>query len=141
MNDLYAESSAILRWLLGHSDAGKVQSLLTHAPNVVTSALTSVEVARALQRLVSERRLSVAERAQINRVYEEVASHWKIFRVTDEVLARASISFPNEPVRTLDAIHLATAMLFAEHAGLVDVLTTDARIRSNAGALGLTTVP
>lgn len=141
MKDLYAESSAILRWLLGHADAGKVQSLLAGAPSVVTSALTSVEITRALQRLVYEGRLSVAEQVSVNRVYAAAASHWKVFRVTDEVLARASASFPKEPVRTLDAIHLATAMLFTEHVGVLDVLTTDVRIWNNAQALGLTPVP
>jgi predicted nucleic acid-binding protein len=139
--DLYAESSAVLRWLLGHADAGKVQSLLAGAPAVVTSALTSVEVTRALQRLVSERLLSVADRERVARVYAAAASHWKIFGVTDEVLARASTVFQNEPVRTLDAIHLATATLFAEQVGPLDVLTTDLRIRNNAQALGLTPVP
>jgi predicted nucleic acid-binding protein len=141
VNDLYAESSAILRWLLGHADAGEVQTLLAGAPGVVTSALTSVEVARALQRLASEGLMSVSDRAQVTRAYAAAARHWKIFGVTDEVLARASTSFPNEPVRTLDAIHLATATLFAEHVGPIDVLTTDARIRNNAQALGLTAVP
>jgi predicted nucleic acid-binding protein len=141
VTDLYAESSAVLRWLLGHSEAGRVQSLLAGAPNVITSALTSVEVTRALQRLVSERLLSVADRSRVTRFYAAAASHWKIFGVTAEVLTRASISFPNEPVRTLDAIHLATATLFSEQVGPLDVLTTDLRIRSNVQALGLTPVP
>jgi len=56
--------------------------------------------------------------------------------VTDDVLARAGRPFPAEPVRTLDAIHLATAEILGEPPPLVTVVTRDARVRENAVALG-----
>ena len=39
-------------------------------------------------------------------------------------------------IRTVDAIHLATAELLGEPPQLVTVLTRDARVRDNARALG-----
>jgi hypothetical protein len=56
--------------------------------------------------------------------------------VTDAVLARARRPFPIEPIRTLDAVHLATAELLAEQPALVTIITRDDRVRDNAGALG-----
>ena len=44
--------------------------------------------------------------------------------------------FPVEPVRTVDAIHLATAELLDEPPQLVTIVTRDDRIRSNARSLG-----
>ena len=56
--------------------------------------------------------------------------------VTDAVLARVGRPFPMEPIRTLDAIHLATAELLGEPPPLMVVVTRDARVRDNARALG-----
>jgi predicted nucleic acid-binding protein len=56
--------------------------------------------------------------------------------VTEEVLARAGRPFPIEPIRPLDAIHLATAELLGEPPAVVTILTRDDRIRDNAKALG-----
>jgi len=52
------------------------------------------------------------------------------------VLARARRPFPVEPIRTLDAVHLATTELLGEAPQFVTILTRDARVRENARALG-----
>jgi predicted nucleic acid-binding protein len=61
-----------------------------------------------------------------------------VVAVTEEVLARVRRPFPVEPIRTLDAVHLATAELLGEPPQLVTVVTRDARVRENARALGYT---
>jgi hypothetical protein len=59
-----------------------------------------------------------------------------VVAVTDGVLARVRRPFPVEPIRTLDALHLATAEMFGEPAPLVTIITRDGRVRENAEALG-----
>lgn len=59
--------------------------------------------------------------------------------ITDEVLARAGRRFPAEPIRTLDAIHLATADILGDPPPLVMIVTRDERVRENARALGYAT--
>jgi hypothetical protein len=59
-----------------------------------------------------------------------------VVAVTEDVLARSGRPFPVEPVRTLDAIHLATVALAADAPELATVMTRDARVRANAVALG-----
>lgn len=56
--------------------------------------------------------------------------------VTEAILTRAGRPFPAEPIRTLDAIHLATAEALGESPALVIIVTRDLRIRENASALG-----
>ena len=56
--------------------------------------------------------------------------------VTADTLARVGRPFPVEPIRTLDAIHLATAEVLGESPQLVTIVTRDARVRVNARALG-----
>ena len=52
------------------------------------------------------------------------------------MLGRVGRPFPIEPIRTLDAVHLATAELLEEPPQLVTIVTRDARVRENAKALG-----
>lgn len=60
----------------------------------------------------------------------------EIVAVTREVLHRAGQPFPVEPVRTLDALHLATIEALGQPPETVTVVTRDARIRANAETLG-----
>lgn len=62
--------------------------------------------------------------------------HVDVVGVAEAVLRRAAQSFPFEPIRTLDAIHLATIEVLGEPPALITVVTRDERIRANAVALG-----
>jgi len=55
------------------------------------------------------------------------------------VLSRVGRLFPVEPVRTLDAIHLATVELLGLEPASIIVVTRDARVRANARAMGWST--
>jgi predicted nucleic acid-binding protein len=141
MESVYVESSAVLRWLLGHSSGELVRSTLASASSVVTSALTTVEVMRALRRLTALGQVSGAECEKVLATYVAAARHWKVHAISEEVLVRASEPFPVEPIRTLDAIHLATAVLFNREITLAAVVSTDERLRDNAEGLGFSVEP
>ena len=59
-----------------------------------------------------------------------------VVAVTEAVLTRVRRPFPIEPIRTLDAVHLATAEMLGEPPALVTIVTRDARVQENAEALG-----
>jgi predicted nucleic acid-binding protein len=130
----YIESSALVAALLEH-DAEALQSLRARARHI-TSALTLAETARALVRArVGERLTADAERAAV-RALRRFERRCYVVAVTDEVLARVRRPFPVEPVRTLDAVHLATVESLGEPPQLIAVVTRDDRVRENAKALG-----
>ncbi|HEX4602164.1 MAG TPA: PIN domain-containing protein [Gemmatimonadales bacterium] len=81
-------------------------------------------------------RLQRADQARAVQALATFASRCDLVSVTEEVLARAGRPFPIEPIRPLDAIHLATAELLGEPPAVVTILTRDDRIRDNAKALG-----
>ena len=141
MTTVYAESSGVLRWLLGTADAHALGSALAGAQMVVTSALTSAEVGRTLRRLVATAVLDAPAGDRAWERYSAAAAHWHLYGVTEAVLARAAQAFPREPLRTLDAIHLATAALFALEVVPPTVLSVDQPVRANAHALGLSVLP
>ena len=141
MSILYAESSAVLRWLLGASDADHVRRALATASTVVTSELTSTEVGRSLQRLVATDQMNADAGERVWSNYSVASQHWHMYRIDDEILLRARQAFPREPLRTLDAIHLSTAMRHAVEVGAPHVLSVDRQVRANAQALGLAIIP
>jgi predicted nucleic acid-binding protein len=102
----------------------------------VTSALTLAEAARAIIRARTSGRLAPAQERAAVRGLRVFARRCFVVAVTDAVLTRVGRPFPVEPIRTLDAVHLATAELLGEPPPLVTVVTRDARVRDNARALG-----
>ena len=76
-----------------------------------------------------------AERAAV-RALRQFERRCYVVAITEDVLERVKRPFLVEPVRTLDAIHLATVETLGEPPALVTVLTRDGRVRENAIALG-----
>jgi len=138
---VYAESSAVLAWLLGEPTAETVRQALAEAEAVVTSDLTLVECDRVLVRAVVEGRLLEAEATGRQGRLANAAAHWTLLTVSPEVLARARRPFPLEPIRTLDALHLATALRARASGVPVAVLALDHRIRDCAARLGFEVQP
>lgn len=130
----YIESSALLAALL-EGDRGAMRAIRVSGQGV-TSALTLAEANRAVIRARASGRLTSEEERAAIRGLQTFARRCEIIAVSDEVLTRAGRHFPIEPIRTLDAIHLATAELLGEPPQLVIFVTRDKRVADNARALG-----
>ncbi|HMD34805.1 MAG TPA: type II toxin-antitoxin system VapC family toxin [Vicinamibacterales bacterium] len=130
----YIESSALVAALL-EADA-VARASIRSAGRRVTSTLTLAEAGRAIVRARAAGRLDAAgERAAV-RALGMFGRHCDLVAVTDEILVRVARPFPVEPVRTLDAAHLATAEYLGEPPALVTIVTRDERVRGNALAMG-----
>jgi predicted nucleic acid-binding protein len=130
----YIESSALVAALL-ERDADALASARSRGRKV-TSALTIAEAARAILRARMTARLTTDQERAAVRALRRFERRCFLVAVTDPILARVSRPFPLEPIRTLDAVHLATAELLGEPPPLVVVVTRDVRVRENARALG-----
>ena len=130
----YVESSALVAALL-EGDSGVIRSVRLGA-STVTSALTLAETRRAVVRAHASGRIDLAARQAASRGLTTFARRCRFVAVTDDILTRAGRPFPVEPVRTLDAVHLATVELIADATTAVTVVTRDRRVRANAEALG-----
>lgn len=118
-----------------------MRRLLASAELVVASALTVAECDRVLIRGVATHAFSEAAAAERRGDLARVAGHWVTFDVDPEVLDRVSRPFPAEPIRTLDAIHLATALLARGLVADMAVLSLDDRVRRSAAQLGMPVLP
>jgi predicted nucleic acid-binding protein len=121
------DSSAIVKLAVREPESTALRRYLRGKRPLVTSALARTEVARAMFPLGP---------AAVARG-EEVLRRLEVVRVNDEVLKTAGSMLPVE-LRSLDAIHLATAVMIG--ADLARVCTYDDRMISSAKTLGLAVV-
>jgi len=138
---LYAESSAVLAWLLGEEAGGRVRQVLASTDVVVASDLTVIECDRVLIRAAARGELSEADAADRRAHLTNAASHWHLLRIGGEVVDRARRPFPGEPIRTLDAIHLASALTARSAVAGLELLSLDDRIRNAGARLGFALRP
>jgi hypothetical protein len=85
--------------------------------------------------------LPETEAADVRAILGQAAARWALLEVSADVGRRAEQAFPVEPVRTLDALHLASALVLRQAIPDVAVLSTDASVRRNAAALGFDVLP
>jgi predicted nucleic acid-binding protein len=130
----YIETSALLVAVVDREPEA-IEQLRADGQRV-TSALTFAEAARAIVRGRVTDQLTEGQARAAARALRTFERRCLVIAVTDEVLARVRRPFPIEPIRTLDAIHLATAELVGEPPALMTIVTRDRRVEQNARALG-----
>ena len=138
---LYAESSAVVTWLFGEPRADAAARAIDGADRVVMSTLTEAECRRAIVRAATLGACSANRAARILAALGALERRAARVQVTAEVLARAGAPFPIEPVRTLDAIHLASIAIVRPAFPRLAVLSLDHRVRDNAAAMGCRVLP
>ncbi len=112
MRATYLDSSALVKLAVAEPESVALRRYLRRCRPLVSSALARTEVLRALLRAI------------------------ELVRVNDPLLDTAGELQP-DAVRSLDAIHLATALLFGKELGTV--VTYDERMANAAGQLGFRT--
>jgi predicted nucleic acid-binding protein len=130
----YVESSALVAAIL-EGDAAAKASIRAQGQRV-TSALTVAEAARAILRARLLGRITAQQQRAALLTLQRFTRRCHIVSVTETILSHVGRPFPLEPIRTLDAIHLATAEALGDPPALVTIITRDVRVRDNATALG-----
>jgi predicted nucleic acid-binding protein len=135
----YFDTSALAKRYI--DEAGRHEALqLLRRHTFVASAVLPIELRGALKRRVAEGTIDAARvPAILSRVAADRA-HWTLVEVGAEVLAAAETLVATRPLRTLDAIHVASAQLFASRMSLPALLfvSADRRQTEAAAEVGLT---
>ena len=133
----YLDSSALLRLVL--REEGALEELPS-AETLVSSELLAVECLRTLDRLRLQGALSLEETLARRDAVVDWLEAVDLVLLQRSVLSRASEPFPT-PLGTLDALHLATALLWREQTGKDLVMAThDEGLALAARAFGLETL-
>jgi uncharacterized protein len=133
----YVDASVLLRLALGQVDSLAEWSKIDRG---VASALVTTESLRTLDRLRVRVRFADSEVAERRAKILELIASLEIVDIDSVVLDRAAQPMPTE-LGTLDAIHLATALLWKEMTGEnLTMATHDGALAIAAEAHGLSVV-
>ena len=133
----YVDASVLLRVALGQPDALPEWRQVDRG---VSSALIMTESLRTLDRLRLRARLADAEVAKWRATILALIASLELVEIDALVLDRAAQPMPTE-LGTLDAIHLATALLWRDMTGADLVMAThDGGLALGAQAQGLPVV-
>ncbi len=126
---VYLETSALLAVLFNEPSAPAVVDALNKTDNVITSVLTFIEAKRASSRY--------PQKLMVSGLLENLSIRWNRIPIDETIQKIAGDPFPVEPLRTLDAIHLASALEMIKIFPDLTVLSLDKRILDNLEPLGL----
>lgn len=126
---LYLDASALVKLVAEESESLALRAFLAGRPARVSSALTRVEVIRAVGRST----LGAAGRRRA----QEALARITLVRLDEDVLDAAG-RLPPASLRTLDALHLATAISVGRD--LKEFVTYDRRLAEAAVTAGLEVV-
>lgn len=118
-----------------------MREILADAELVLASELTLIESDRVIHRGLALEEIEEARAAERRARLTETSAAWHRIRIGDEIVARARRPFPLEPIRTLDALHLASALEAATALPDITLLSLDRRVRECGAALGFSVVP
>ena len=127
----YLDASAVVKLVVRESGSDALGAVLGGSPSIVSSELVRAELPRAIRRLSGEDE-TTRERL-IDAAIERLA-HLDLISVSPERLDAAG-ALVDPALRTLDAIHIASALVIA---GELDAfITYDTRQAAAATRLGL----
>jgi predicted nucleic acid-binding protein len=121
----YLDASAIVKLVLAEPESGALRGLLSERPRRLSSRIAEVEVNRAIARVAQP-----GDEAQVRLVLSGLQ-----FVELDADVARVAASLTPPALRSLDAIHLASALVVSPE---LDVFVTyDTRLVNAGRAAGL----
>jgi len=127
---IYLDTSALVKLIRVEVESEALGDWLDERTEIrwITSALAEVELPRAIRAVAPEGLSAVPSMlARLDR-----------FEI-DPVIRSTAAAYVDPALRSLDAIHLATAQTAASIASLTALVTYDSRLREAADALGLAT--
>ena len=134
----YFDTSALVKRYVDESGRREVLQLLRQN-ECVTSAVLLVELRSGLRRRVAEGSIDAARLLAILKHVAADRPYWTLVEVGTDVLAGAETLVAAHPIRTLDAIHVASAQLFAARVSMpaLTFVSADKRQTETAVVVGL----
>lgn len=139
--EVFVESSALVAWVLWEERGREVAGLLRAARKHWLSSLAPTEAHRALRRALAAGVVDARYAKSMHRRVDAFAAACRAIPVDADILERCAGPFAVEPVRTLDAIHLASLERVRRAARDVTIVSLDDRVRANARSMGVTVAP
>ena len=124
---VYVDSSALIKLVFEEPESAALADFLRAWPSRVSSVLARIEVTRTVAQV---------EDPVADREAQRVLRGLNLLRLDDEIMTMAASMAPRS-LRSLDAIHVASAQSLGQH--LAGMVVYDRRLREAARSCGINT--
>lgn len=134
----YFDTSALAKRYLKEAGSVVVKRALQRY-RILSSSVTALEMLSALERRRTTGELADRDALAIRTRMQKDRAYWELVEVGPLVLAEAEAVIQKTGLRTLDALHVASALVVQQTSGLtLPFITADAKQREAAERLALT---
>lgn len=138
----YWDTSALLHVVIAQPGSAVIRGLGLVEADPTTSWLTRVECCSAVARLEREQVLAPDEAEHARQELAFVLTGFEEIAMVAELRSSAQDLLRSHPLRAADALHLAAALIWAEHEPHGrSFVCLDARLRAAAAREGFTVLP
>ncbi len=139
---LYLDTSALVKLYVEEEGSSVVRKWVDDADVIATSIIAFVEARAAFARRRRERRIPSAAHTTLVKDFEADWDRYLVLEATEALIKEAGKLTEAHPLRSYDAIHLASAKVLREKlAERVSFASWDARLAHAAEKEGLQAVP
>lgn len=128
---IYLDASALVKVVIDEEESAVLGTWIAGSPDRISSVVTAVELRRAARRVAAQAK--EAKASELRRETEMVLGGVHLLTLDEHIAQRAAALDPTA-LRSLDAIHLATALTVD---GLTHFVTYDLRLADAARKAGL----
>lgn len=133
----YFDTSVLVKNYVREVGSARARTLLRDH-SFLSSSITPIELMSALVRRKSRGELEARDLPRILARMREDRPYWKLVDVGPSVLSQGEELIQKTQMRTLDAIHVASAMTFQTTSGIrIPFITSDSRQRDAAEQMNL----
>ncbi len=138
---LFWDTSALVPLLVNEDRSADARRVLREDSQVVTSAITPIEVSSALWRRRHAGILTLQDHERAERRFAQLSGRWTEVSHSTQVFEVAMRLLTRHSLRTLDAIQLGSALVIVQRLEFLPFVTLDEKLAVAARAEGFPVLP
>jgi uncharacterized protein len=135
------DTSAIVPLLITEPQSVTMRDTLADDPTIATAAIATIEITSALWRRRHRREISVGAHHDAEVIFASLTRRWREVVDSAEVMEVALRLVTRHPMKSLDALQLASAIVLAPAPELLPFVTLDKKLAAAARAEGFPILP
>jgi predicted nucleic acid-binding protein len=130
------DTSALIPLMLDEPESGRMRQLLAEDGSIGAASITPIEIASVLWRRRHAGKLDIAAHHEAEVVFAELSARWNEVGYTAAVVQTALDLLTRHPLRSLDAMQLAAAILLSDAPSRIGFVTLDKKLAAAARSEG-----
>lgn len=135
------DTSAIVPLLITEPESDSMRKTLAEDVTIATAAIVAVEITSALWRRRHRGEVSASAHHDAEVIFADLSFRWREIVQSPTVTEVALRVLTRHPLKALDALQLASAIVLAPAPGLLPFVTLDKKLAAAARAEGFPVLP